>query len=93
LPIVALDSSGPANHHMIGASDAGCWNEIAGKRPEAALHTVADDCAADLLGNGKADAHRWVLVGAIADQQDEAGGRGSLAFIGGKEIRALADRD
>ena len=64
--------------------------QFAGERAEAALHAVADDRVADLLGDGEADAHRRVAVVARADEQDEAGHGRALAAVGGKEIRALA---
>ena len=68
-------------------------DDFAGERAEAPLHAVADDRAADLLGDGEADAHRGVAILAVADEQDEAGRGCALAAVGGEEIRALADRD
>ena len=67
--------------------------DFAGERAEAALHAVADDRVADLLGDGEADAHRRVRVLAVADEQDEAGHGRALAAVGGEEVRALAEGD
>ena len=47
--------------------------QLAGEGAEAALHAVADHGAADLLGDGEADADGWIVILAVADQQDEAG--------------------
>jgi hypothetical protein len=83
---------------MIGTRDAGCGQEFSGKGAKAALHSVANDCAADLLGNGEADAHCAIAIIALAHKKDEAGHGGTPAAIGGEEISApaectYADRD
>ena len=65
-------------------------SDLAGERAEAALHAVAHDGVADLLGDGEADAHRRIAVRAVADEQDEAGHRRAPAAVRGEEIRALA---
>ena len=90
---IALDALGAADHHMVGAGNALCRDDLAGERAEAALHPVADDRTADLLGDGEADAHRRIRILAVADEQDEAGHRRAQAAVGGEEIRALRDRD
>ena len=66
--------------------------DLAGQRAEAPLHAVADDRAADLLGDGEADALDRIAVLAVADEQDEAGRRRAPAGVGGEEIGALAER-
>ena len=68
-------------------------HDLARKRAEAPLHAVADDGAADLLGDGEADAHWRIAVVAVSDEQDEAGHGGAPAGVRGEEIRALAERD
>src|SRR5436190_23570857 len=81
LAVVALDSADSANHHMVGTGKALGWHDLPRKRTEAALHAVADDGAADLPGHGKADAHRWIGILAVADQEDETGCRRALPAI------------
>ena len=58
---------------MVGAWKATLGHDVAGKRPKAALHAVADNRIADLLGDGETGAHLRVVIAAVADQQDEAG--------------------
>jgi hypothetical protein len=77
---------------MICARKALGGDDLAGKFAEAAFHPVANHCAADLLGDGKADAHRFVIVLAVADEEDEARGRRAEPAVGGKEVRALLKR-
>ena len=74
---------------MVGAGNAEFGQGFAGEGAETALHPIADDGIADLLGHGEADAHRRIVVAARADEQDEAGHGRALAAIGGEEIRAL----
>ena len=89
----ALDPAGAADQHMVGAGQPLGRHEFAGEGSKAALHAIADDRIADLLGDGETNAHHRVAIFAVTDQQDEAWSSGALAFIGGKEIRALADND
>jgi hypothetical protein len=89
---VALDAVRSADHYMIRAGDTLCGHDLAGEGAEAALHPVADHGAADLLGDGEADAHAWIIVLAVSNQQDEAGRARPQPCIGSKEIRALLDR-
>jgi hypothetical protein len=90
-PKLAFDAIGSADHHMVGAGNAFGGHDFTSERAKAALHAVADDCAADLLGDGEADAHRLVLIFAITNQQDEAGGGRALAAVRGKKVGALLD--
>ena len=92
-PEIALDSSGTTDDDMIGAGNSMFWQRFAGEGAKAALHPVADDRIADLLGDGEADAHRHNDIAARADEQDKAGHGGALAAVGGEEIRALGERD
>ena len=78
---------------MIGAGQASRGDQFTGQCAEAPLHPVADDRAADLLGDGEADAHRGVRILAVADEEQEAGCGNALAAVGGDEIRALGERD
>jgi hypothetical protein len=88
---LALDAIGAADHHMVGAGNALRRHDFTSKRAESALHSVAHDGAADFLGDGEADAHRLVLIFAITNQQDEAGGGRALAAVRGKKVGALLD--
>jgi len=76
---------------MVGAGKTLFGYELARQRAKAPLHAVADDGAADLLGNCEADAHRWVRILAVADEQDETGHRRAQAAVRGDEVRALLD--
>src|SRR5205085_2697212 len=84
--VVALDPPGAADHHMIGASNALHRHDFARECPESALHAVADNCSADLLGDRETNAHLRLRILAVADQQDEAGRGGALAGVRGKEV-------
>ena len=74
---------------MIGAGMPPVGQDFARERAEAALHAVADDRAADLLGDGEADALGRIAVAAIADEQDETRRRRAPAGVGGEEIRRV----
>ena len=87
---VALDPAGTADHHMVGARTALRRHDLSGKGAEAALHAVADDRAADFLGDGEAHAHRRVRILAVTDEQDEAGRGQAPAAVRGNEVGALA---
>src|SRR3546814_15418127 len=76
---------------MVGAGEALLRQYLPRESPEAALHAVADDGAADLLGDRDAEPHGRIAVLALADQQDEAGHRRAPAAIRREEIRAAAD--
>jgi hypothetical protein len=78
---------------MVGAGLAAGRHDLAGERSETPLHAVAHDRAADLLGHGKADAHRRIGVRAVADEQHEPRGGCSLAGVGGDEVGALREGD
>jgi hypothetical protein len=75
---------------MVGARKAFDRDKVAGKGAETALHAVADDCPADLLSDGEADANSGVAIRAVADQQDETWRCGALPGIGSQEIATLA---
>src|SRR3546814_11994944 len=51
---IALYAAGAADEHMVRALDAQCWQKRAGQRAKTALHAVADNRPADLLGEGDA---------------------------------------
>ena len=89
--VVAFNAFRAADHHMVGTGEALDWHDLAGERAETALHTIANDSAADLLGDRKADANGGIRIFPIANQQDEARRRCALAGIGGNEISALLD--
>ena len=65
--------SGAADHHMVGAGESLRRHDLARERAEAALHSVADDRSADLLGDGESDAHRRIVIVAVADEKHKAG--------------------
>ena len=77
---------------MVRTRKSSRWNNFAGQSAETPFHPVADDGAANLLGDREADPHRLVGVLAIQHQQNEAGRGRTLAAVGGKEIGALLDR-
>ena len=76
---------------MIRAVDALDRYDLAGERPEPALHAVTDDGAADLPGDGESDALGRVAVLAIADQQDESGRRRALAGVRSEKVRSFTE--
>jgi hypothetical protein len=78
---------------VIGAGLAVDRNDLAGQRPESTLHPVADDGAADLLGDGETDAPGRIAVLAVADQKDESRGCRAPSGIRGEEIRPFPVRD
>ena len=88
---IPFDAPRAADHHVIRAGKTHRGNELAGERPEAALHPVANDRAADLFGDGESDPHRAIAVLAIPDQQDEAGRGRAPAAVRGEEVGALLD--
>jgi hypothetical protein len=78
---------------MIGSSEAFDGKDLAREGAKPSLHPVAHHRAADLLGDGKADAHGWVRILAVADEQDETGSGRAPAAVRGKKIGALCERD
>ena len=68
-------------------------NDFPGQRTEAALHTIADDRPANLLGDGEADPPGDIAVLTIADKKDEAGGCRAPAGVRSKVIRPLGKGD
>jgi hypothetical protein len=78
---------------MVGAGLAAGRHDLAGERSETPLHAVADDRAADFLGNGEADAHCRLGVRAVADEEHEPWGGRPLAGVGGDEVGALREGD
>jgi hypothetical protein len=77
---------------MIRAGKAFARHKLAGERPEATLHAVADDSAADLLGDSEADTHLRIAILAVADEQDETGRARPQPAIRGEKVRSLLDR-
>jgi hypothetical protein len=86
---VPLDAVRAPDHDVIGAGYAFGGDELAGKGSQAALHTVADDRAADLLGYREADAHLWIAIAAIADQKHETGSGSAPAAVRGQKVGAF----
>ena len=64
-------------------------NDLARKLAEAALHAVADDSAANLLGDGEANSFDGIPVVPVADEQNEARGCRAPSGVRSEEIRAL----
>ena len=56
-PVISLHTARPANQDVIGSGDARGRQYLPGEGAEAALHAVADDRSADLLGNGDSEPH------------------------------------
>lgn len=86
---IALYPGRPPDHHMIRAYVAFHGNDLPGEFAETAFHTIANDCATDLLADSVPDALRWIAVTPIADEQDEAGCRRTPSSVSGKEVRAF----
>ncbi|GAC1579661.1 MAG: hypothetical protein NVS3B5_12900 [Sphingomicrobium sp.] len=78
---------------MVGAAYSERRKMCAGKRAETALHAVAHDRVADLLGDRVADANRRIAIAARTDLKDETGHGKALSAVGGEEIRALGKRN
>lgn len=91
-PEVALDPASSPDHHVVGPGEALRWYDFAGERAETALHSVADHGAADLLGDGKTNAHCGIRIFAITDQQNETWCCRAPTAVRGKEIGALLER-
>ena len=89
--VISLNALGTANHDVVGTGKPLDGHDLAGKRAKTALHSIANDGAANFLGDGDAHANGWIQILAVADQENEARRRHSLAGIGGKEVGALLD--
>jgi len=87
---IALDPARAADKDMVGPGDAKRRQLLAGQRAEASLKAIANDCAADLLGHGKADAHGRIPVFTPAHLQDETRHGDTLAAVGGEEVCPFA---
>ena len=86
--IIAFDSAGAADQDMVGAGKTALGQQFPGERAQAALHAVADDRAANLLGHGIADADRGIAIVARTHQQDKAGHRRASSGIRGEKVCA-----
>ena len=64
---------------------------LAGKRPKAPLHAVADDGVADFLCNREPGPNLRVAVGAVADEEHESGSRRAPSGVRGQEVGTLLD--
>src|SRR5690606_16339302 len=86
---VAFDAAFAANQDMIVIGQAFVRERSAKQLAEAALHAVANDRVADLLGDGYAEALALPAIGPR--QQDKAGPRNAQTAVGGKEVSPLAE--
>src|SRR3546814_6386924 len=68
---IALYAAGAADEHMVRALDAQCWQKRAGQRAKTALHAVADNRPADLLGDGDAKTNGRVAIIEGTNKQHE----------------------
>jgi hypothetical protein len=91
--IFALDPAGSADKDMIGAGHAERGYMVPRQGAQTALQSIANDGTADLLGDGKADAHGRIAVIATTELKDESGHGNTLAAIGGEEICPFRKRD
>lgn len=86
---IALNPTFAANQHMVSAVNASGWQSFAQKRPEAALHAVANNRVADLLCDGYAKAQ--ISFGSrhstTVHQQHESGPCDPDSAIGGNKVR------
>ena len=87
-----LDAASAADEHVIGARYARDGKDLAGKHSKPTLHPIADDGAADLLGDGDAEAHRGIAILPLTHEQDETGHGRAAAAIGGQEVGAAGKR-
>jgi hypothetical protein len=76
---------------MIGADEAVGGNQFAGECPESALHPVADDRAANLLGDCEADSLQRIAILAVANEEHESGHRRAPSGVRSEEIRPLSN--
>ncbi len=83
---IALYPAFPPDQHVIVIGQTASRQCLAQQGAEAALHPVADDSVADLLGDGDAVADALPIIGP--GQQDETGPRNAQPAIGREEIRA-----
>ena len=90
---VPLDPAAATDHHVIGAGMALTWKDLAGEGTEAALHAIADNCPADLLADGEADATKRIAIVTVANEEHKAGCRRAPSGIRSEEIRAFAKND
>ena len=86
---ISLDPPGSTDQDMVGAGNSMFRQGIASERAKSALHPIANDCIADLLGDREANAHGWIVILTRTNKQNESRHGCALAAIGGKEIRAL----
>ncbi len=75
---------------MVGVDDGGGWQDGTNHRAQAAFQAVADDRVADLLSYGEADPYPRVII-TTTNEENEAGGRGTLAGVGGDEVLARCE--
>src|SRR3546814_14668078 len=66
---------------MVRALDAQCWQKRAGQRAKTALHAVADNRPADLLGDGDAKTNGRVAIIAGTNKKHETGHRHALSGV------------
>src|SRR3546814_3099394 len=84
----ALYAAGAADEHMVRALDAQCWQKRAGQRAKTALHAVADNRPADLLGDGDAKTNGRVAIIAGTNKKHETGHRHALSGVGRQKVRS-----
>src|SRR3546814_2899274 len=87
----ALYAAGAADEHMVRALDAQCWQKRAGQRAKTALHAVADNRPADLLGDGDAKTNGRVAIIAGTNKKHETGHRHALSGVGRQKVAPLSD--
>lgn len=68
-------------------------DDFAGESTKTAFHAIAGNGAADLLGDGKADALNGLSVLAVTDEEDESRHCRALAGVCGKKIRPFFEDD
>src|SRR3546814_14348273 len=73
------------------ALDAQCWQKRAGQRAKTALHAVADNRPADLLGDGDAKTNGRVAIIAGTNKKHETGNRHALCGVGRPKVAPISD--
>src|SRR3546814_17778771 len=76
---------------MDRAFNAQCWQRRAGQRAKTALHAVADNRPADLLGDGDAKTNGRVAIIAGTNKKHETGHRHALSGVGRPKVAPVRD--
>ena len=76
---------------MVGAGDSRLGQDLAGKLPEAPLHSVADNRSAYFPGNGQSEANGGIAILSRTHEQHEARSWRAATAVCGEKVRPAAD--